>query len=102
MKCRFNETVPTRTRFCAWQDEKWIEDADLSYVTNESYGYAWKRFALEGKKGGGEVVVCTPARPCAIDIKAALARGADRAISHRLDERIRFRVRLRKRWRHGS
>lgn len=64
------------------KDEKWIEESDLSFVTNESDGYALEEsLRLKEKKGEGEVIVCSmgPKRVQAT-IKDALARGADRAI----------------------
>ncbi len=64
------------------KDEKWIEEADLAYVTNESDGYALEEsLRLKEKKGAGEVIVCTLGpRRAQTTIKDALARGADRAI----------------------
>lgn len=70
------------------KDEKWIEEADLSYVTNESDGYALEEaLRLKEKKGAGEVVVCSLGpRRAQSTIKDALARGADRAIHIVVDE----------------
>jgi len=70
------------------RDEKWIEEADLSYVTNESDGYALEEaLRLKEKKGAGEVVVCSLGpRRAQSTIKDALARGADRAIHIVVDE----------------
>lgn len=64
------------------KDEKWIEESDLSYVTNESDGYALEEsLRLKEKKGEGEVIVCSMGpRRVQTTIKDALARGADRAI----------------------
>ncbi|HRH46413.1 MAG TPA: hypothetical protein PKY82_32515, partial [Pyrinomonadaceae bacterium] len=64
------------------KDEKWIDDSDVAFQTNESDGYALEE-ALRYKeaKGGGEVIVCTLGGQSAKTvIKDALARGADRAI----------------------
>lgn len=70
------------------RDEKWIEEADLSYVTNESDGYALEEaLRLKERKGAGEVIVCSlGARRAQSTIKDALARGADRAIHIVVDE----------------
>lgn len=64
------------------KDEKWIEETDLAYVTNESDGYALEEsLRLKEKKGAGEVIVCSMGpRRVQTTIKDALARGADRAI----------------------
>ena len=64
------------------KDEKWIEESDLAYVTNESDGYALEEsLRLKEKKGAGEVIVCSLGpRRVQTTIKDALARGADRAI----------------------
>jgi electron transfer flavoprotein beta subunit len=65
------------------KDEKWIDEADTPYETNESDGYALEE-ALRMKEaaGTGEVVVCSlgPQQRVKTVIKDALARGADRAI----------------------
>jgi electron transfer flavoprotein beta subunit len=63
------------------REEKWIEEADLSFEVNESDGYALEEALRLKEKKGGEVVVCSlgPQRVKAV-IKDALARGADRAI----------------------
>jgi electron transfer flavoprotein beta subunit len=70
------------------RDEKWIEESDLSYVTNESDGYALEEaLRLKEKKGAGEVVVCSLGpRRAQTTIKDALARGADRAIHIVVDD----------------
>ena len=70
------------------RDEKWIEESDLSYVTNESDGYALEEaLRLKEKKGAGEVVVCSLGpRRAQSTIKDALARGADRAIHIVVDD----------------
>jgi electron transfer flavoprotein beta subunit len=70
------------------RDEKWIEEADLSYVTNESDGYALEEaLRLKEKKGAGEVIVCSLGpRRAQSTIKDALARGADRAIHIVVDD----------------
>jgi len=63
------------------KDEKWIEETDLAYVTNESDGYALEEaLRMKEAKGAGEVIVCSlgPKR-AQTAIKDALARGADRA-----------------------
>lgn len=64
------------------KDEKWIEETDLAYVTNESDGYALEEsLRLKEKKGEGEVIVVSMGpRRVQTTIKDALARGADRAI----------------------
>jgi electron transfer flavoprotein beta subunit len=63
------------------REEKWIEEADLSFEVNESDGYALEEALRLKEKKGGEVVVCSlgPQRVKPV-IKDALARGADRAI----------------------
>jgi electron transfer flavoprotein beta subunit len=63
------------------REEKWIEEADLSFEVNESDGYALEEALRLKEKKGGEVVVCSlgPQRVKSV-IKDALARGADRAI----------------------
>ncbi len=69
-------------------DEKWINEADVAFQTNESDGYALEE-ALRTKeaKGEGEVIVCTLGPQGAKSvIKDALARGADRAIHVVVDE----------------
>ena len=64
------------------KDEKWIDEADIAYQTNESDGYALEEaLRMKEAKGEGEVVVCTlGAQSAKTVIKDALARGADRAI----------------------
>jgi electron transfer flavoprotein beta subunit len=64
------------------KDEKWIDESDVAFQTNESDGYALEEaLRLKEAKGGGEVVVCTLGNQGArAVIKDALARGADRAI----------------------
>jgi electron transfer flavoprotein beta subunit len=64
------------------KDEKWIEESDVAFQTNESDGYALEEaLRLKEAKGGGEVVVCTlGGQGAKAVIKDALARGADRAI----------------------
>ncbi len=64
------------------KDEKWIDESDVAFQTNESDGYALEEaLRLKEAKGGGEVVVCTLGNQGAKTvIKDALARGADRAI----------------------
>lgn len=64
------------------RDEKWIEESDIAYQTNESDGYALEEaLRMKEAKGDGEVIVCSlgPQRAKTV-IKDALARGADRAI----------------------
>ena len=64
------------------KDEKWIEEADMAYQTNESDGYALEEaLRMKEAKGEGEVIVCSlgPQRAKTV-IKDALARGANRAI----------------------
>jgi electron transfer flavoprotein beta subunit len=64
------------------KDDKWIDESDVAFQTNESDGYALEEaLRLKDAKGGGEVVVCTLGNQGAkAVIKDALARGADRAI----------------------
>ena len=64
------------------KDEKWIDESDIAYQTNESDGYALEEaLRLKEAKGSGEVVVCTLGKQSAKTVlKDALARGADRAI----------------------
>lgn len=64
------------------KDEKWIDESDVAFQTNESDGYALEEaLRMKEAKGGGEVVVCTLGNQGAKTvIKDALARGADRAI----------------------
>jgi len=68
--------------------EKWIDEANISHLTNESDGYALEEaLRLKEAKGDGEVVVCTlGAQSAKTVIKDALARGADRAIHVVVDE----------------
>ena len=63
-------------------DEKWINEADVAWQTNESDGYALEEaLRTVEAKGEGEVVVCTLGPSAAKSvIKDALARGANRAI----------------------
>ncbi len=64
------------------KDEKWIDETDVAYETNESDGYALEEaLRMREAKGAGEVVVCSlgPQRVKTV-IKDALARGADRGI----------------------
>ena len=63
-------------------DEKWINESDISFQTNESDGYALEEaLRTVEAKGEGEVVVCSLGPQSAKTvIKDALARGADRAI----------------------
>ena len=61
------------------KDEKWIEEADMAYQTNESDGYALEEaLRMKEAKGEGEVIVCSlgPQRAKTV-IKDALARGAN-------------------------
>lgn len=65
------------------KDEKWIEEVDMAYETNESDGYALEEALRmkEAKGNEGEVIVCSLGpRRVQTTIKDALARGADRAI----------------------
>ena len=71
------------------KDEKWIEEADMAYETNESDGYALEEALRmkEAKGNEGEVIVCSLGpRRAQTTIKDALARGADRAIHVIVDE----------------
>lgn len=64
------------------KDEKWIDESDVAYETNESDGYALEEgLRLKEAKGAGEVIVCSvgPQRAKTV-IKDALARGADRGV----------------------
>ena len=63
-------------------DEKWIDETDISQQTNESDGYALEEaLRLKEAKGEGEVIVCTLGKSGAkAVIKDGLARGADRGI----------------------
>lgn len=63
-------------------DEKWIDESDVSQQTNESDGYALEEaLRLKEAHGDGEVIVCTLGKASAKTvIKDALARGADRGI----------------------
>src|SRR5436190_16727983 len=69
-------------------DEKWINEADVAWQTNESDGYALEEaLRTVEAKGEGEVVVCTlGARAARSVIKDALARGASRAIHIVVDD----------------
>jgi electron transfer flavoprotein beta subunit len=62
-------------------DATWIEEADVSFETNESDAYAMEEALRLKEKKGGEVVAVSmgPQRVKAV-IKDALARGADRGI----------------------
>ncbi len=64
------------------KDEKWIDESDVAFQTNESDLYALEEaLRMKEAKGGGEVIVCTLGGQSAKTvIKDALARGADRAI----------------------
>jgi electron transfer flavoprotein beta subunit len=71
------------------RDEKWIDETDVAYETNESDGYALEEaLRMKEAKGAGEVIVCSlgPQRVKTV-IKDALARGADRAI-HVVEENV--------------
>src|SRR5438874_2547978 len=63
-------------------DEKWINESDISFQTNESDGYALEEaLRTVEAKGEGEVVVCTlRAQAARTVITDAVARGASRAI----------------------
>lgn len=70
------------------KDEKWIEEADMAYQTNESDGYALEEaLRMKEARGEGEVIVCSlgPQRAKTV-IKDALARGANRAIHIVVDD----------------
>jgi electron transfer flavoprotein beta subunit len=70
------------------KDEKWIDESDVAYETNESDGYALEEaLRMKEAKGAGEVIVCSlgPQRVKTV-IKDALARGADRGIHVVADE----------------
>ncbi len=69
-------------------DEKWINESDISFQTNESDGYALEEaLRTVEAKGDGEVVVCTLGPQSAKTvIKDALARGANRAIHIVVDD----------------
>src|SRR5690349_19643904 len=81
--------VPTRE----WQprltgDRTWIREADASFEMNEPDAYALEEALRLCEKHGGEVVACSagPARVLQV-LRAALARGADRAL-HVEDESL--------------
>ncbi|MGA2114161.1 MAG: electron transfer flavoprotein subunit beta/FixA family protein [Bryobacteraceae bacterium] len=60
---------------------KWIEEEDLSVEINEPDAYALEEALLLKEKHGGEVVVlCAGPERVGQTIRAALAKGADRAI----------------------
>ncbi|HKV42973.1 MAG TPA: electron transfer flavoprotein subunit beta/FixA family protein [Blastocatellia bacterium] len=63
------------------QDQKWIDERDLSYEMSEADAYALEEALRQKEKHGGEVVVISlgPER-VRQSIKEALAKGADRAI----------------------
>lgn len=70
------------------KNEKWIDETDTAYETNESDGYALEEaLRMKEANGTGEVIVCSlgPQRVKTV-IKDALARGADRAIHIVADE----------------
>ena len=69
-------------------DEKWIDDSDVSQQTNESDGYALEEaLRLKEATGEGEVIVCTLGKAGAKSvIKDGLARGADRGIHVVVDD----------------
>lgn len=70
------------------KDEKWIDETDLAYETNESDGYALEEsLRMKEATGDGEVIVVSlgPQRVKTV-IKDALARGADRAIHVVVDD----------------
>jgi electron transfer flavoprotein beta subunit len=63
------------------QDQKWIDERDISYEMSEADAYALEEALRQKEKHGGEVVVISlgPER-VRQSIKEALAKGADRAI----------------------
>ncbi|HEY7547609.1 MAG TPA: electron transfer flavoprotein subunit beta/FixA family protein [Blastocatellia bacterium] len=63
------------------QDQKWIDERDLSYEMSEADAYALEEALRQKEAHGGEVVVISmgPER-ARQSIKEALAKGADRAI----------------------
>src|SRR5215210_1607573 len=63
------------------QDQKWIDERDLSYEMSEADAYALEEALRQKEKHGGEVIVISlgPER-ARQSIKEALAKGADRAI----------------------
>lgn len=69
-------------------DEKWIEEADIAFQTNESDGYALEEaLRLKEAKGTGEVIVCSlGGQSVKTTIKDALARGANRGIHVVIEE----------------
>lgn len=74
------------------KDEKWIDEADIAWQTNESDGYALEEaLRMKEAKGEGEVIVCSLGGQTAKTvIKDALARGADRAIHIVVEESNRL------------
>src|ERR1041385_1934944 len=74
--------VPTRDWQPRLDDAKtWIREQDATFEMNEPDAYALEEGLRLKEKHGGDVVVCSagPARVAPV-LRAALARGADRAI----------------------
>lgn len=68
-------------------DEKWLNEADLSYEMNEPDAYALEEALQLREKLGGEVIVlCAGPSSAGQTIREALAKGADRAIHVELDQ----------------
>jgi electron transfer flavoprotein beta subunit len=60
---------------------RWIQEADLSFEINEPDAYALEEALQLKEKHGGEVIaLCAGPARAAQTIRAALAKGADRAI----------------------
>src|SRR5260370_25109136 len=59
----------------------WIDDADLAWEINEPDAYALEAcLQLKERLGGETVVICACPERAGQTIRAALAKGADRAI----------------------
>ncbi len=67
--------------------ERWIDEADLSFETNEHDAYALEAALQLKEKHGGEVIaLCAGPARSAPTIREALAKGADRALHIEIDE----------------
>ena len=63
------------------QDERWIQEADVSFEINEPDAYALEEGLQLKEKNGGEVIaLCAGPARVSQTIREALAKGADRAI----------------------
>jgi electron transfer flavoprotein beta subunit len=62
-------------------DEKWLDQADLSFEMNEPDAYALEEaLQLRERLGGEVIVICAGPSSAGQTIREALAKGADRAI----------------------